>query len=88
MRRTIIVFYCIVALAACKDYLEENQQTNINVPSKLVVQNIRTDTTNTWSSIHNIRQLSKQLKLEPSETGFDSIQIRIWFDYSLAKKSI
>ncbi|MFL5746848.1 MAG: hypothetical protein ACJ751_19375 [Niastella sp.] len=47
---------------------------------------IRTDTSNIWSSFHNVRQLSKQLSLESPEEGFDSLQIRIWFDYSLAKK--
>lgn len=32
------------------------------------------------------RQKSKQLALDPIEDGYDSLQIRIWFDYSMARK--
>ncbi|OQP59843.1 hypothetical protein [Niastella populi] len=28
--------------------------------------------------------MSRQLKLKPIDTGFDSLQIRVWFDHSLA----
>ncbi len=74
-----------MALASCKDQVKSNQQGN-NKIRKSISKDIRTDTSNTWNSFHNVRQLSRQLKLEPVEEGFDSLQIRIWFDYSLAKK--
>ena len=31
------------------------------------------------------KQKASQLNLEPIELGYDSLQLRIWFDYSLAK---
>ena len=80
------IFLCVLVLASCKGRVKSNQQENINKIRQQVSMDIRTDTSNIWSSFHNVRQLSKQLNLKSPEEGFDSLQIRIWFDYSLAKK--
>jgi hypothetical protein len=81
----IIMLLFVLVLASCKGQVKSNQQANKKMRQP-VLNDIRTDTADTWNSFHNVRQLSKQLKLEPVEEGFDSLQIRVWFDYSLAKK--
>ncbi|MBO9204663.1 MULTISPECIES: hypothetical protein [Niastella] len=77
-RKNFVILVAVLMLASCKG------QVNNNKIRQPVLMDIRTDTTNFWSNFHNVRQLSKQLNLNPVEVGFDSLQIRVWFDHSMA----
>lgn len=82
----IIIFSCVTALASCNGQDIPSQQANTVKSTKFISKDIRTDTANIWNNFYNVRELSRQLKLEPIEDGFDSLQIRIWFDHSMAWK--
>ncbi len=73
MRFTYLLFY-ILLISSC------TQHENLNIPSFPLKNSdsIRVD--------NLISQKRKQLNIESLETGFDSIQIRIWYEYSLLKK--
>lgn len=83
-KKNIIVILCAIVFASCEGQVRSDSQTNRVKQS--VSKNIRTDTTSIWNSFYNVRQLGRQIKLDPGEVGFDSLQIRVWFDYSLARK--
>jgi hypothetical protein len=80
------MLFCVAALASCNGQGTSSQEANANKGRPSIVKVIRTDTASSWNHFHNVRQLSKQLKLEPIEDGFDSLQIRIWFDHSMAMR--
>jgi hypothetical protein len=86
MKKNIIILFCVTALASCNGQGTSNQQANTIKSIQPITKEIRTDTTSSWNEFNNVRQLSRQLKLEPVEDGFDSLQIRIWFNHSMAKK--
>lgn len=82
--QVIIILICGMASASCN-----NPCTSYNDAKKSkqpVTKDIRTDTTSFWNEFHNVRQLSRQLKLNPVDKGFDSLQIRVWFSHSLGKR--
>lgn len=84
--RNIILLLTIAIFSSCKNQDKSNIQKNTNDIPESVLIDIRTDTSNTWSNYHNVQQLSKQLKLQPIMDEADSIEIRFWFDHSLAKQ--
>ncbi|QEC44952.1 hypothetical protein [Pseudobacter ginsenosidimutans] len=81
-----ILLVYFVTLVSCMDQSGARQQKNFKETRKTIVQDIRVDTLLSGGSLHNVRQLSKQLGLNSGDTGFDSLQIRVWFDHSLAYK--
>jgi len=74
MKRTILILFTSVLLISCKD----RRQVDPNI---FYINNI--DSTKVD---HLITQKIQQLNLETLDKGFDSIQIRVWYDPSLLKK--
>ncbi len=83
MNHIILTFFgLLVIIASC-----QNNSPSINGKLKQpIIKEIRTDTSHKGTCFRNIRAISRQLKLPSLEDGFDSLQIRIFFDYSLAIK--
>ena len=77
----IIFPFSFAIWASCS---QASHHANANKSKQSVAMDIRSDTTG--YEFHNVRELSRQLKLKPIDTGFDSLQIRVWFDHSLAKR--
>lgn len=73
------ILFVVMALASCS---QSNRHANTNKSKQPVVMDIRSDTTG--YEFHNVRELSRQLKLKAVDNGFDSLQIRVWFSHSLA----
>lgn len=82
--QAIIILICCAALISCNNPCTSNKKANTR--KQPITKNIRTDTTSFWNEFHNVSQLSRQLKLNPVDKGFDSLQIRVWFNHSLAKR--
>jgi hypothetical protein len=85
-KRNFIAILCVIALASCQGQEKSNRQEIETNDKQSVSEDIRTDTADIWNSFHEVRQLASQLNLGLVEDGFDSLQIRVWFDYSMAKK--
>jgi hypothetical protein len=84
--KEVIMIFSVAALASCNNPCTSNKKANNYKSKQPIVKNIRTDTTGFWNEFHNVRQLSRQLKLNPVDKGFDSLQIRVWFSHSLGKR--
>lgn len=81
MNKEIFILFLIVFLS-CKGREKHNYEILSICNVEKVIPINKTGSQNSWYKY--TKQKSEQLKLDNLECGYDSIQIRIWFNYSLA----
>lgn len=83
MNHNLLTFFVLLAsIASCQN----NGTAGSEKAKQPIKREIRADTSVKGTAFQNVREIYKQLKTPSLEGGFDSLQIRVFFDYSLAKK--